>query len=92
MDFQPIRTESDHKAALRQISTLMESDPEPGTPDGAFPARHPASNLLSPPRKPARILEMTSGVVLRQPAASLGDQAKKRPREVSGPLSGPRHR
>jgi len=34
MDIQPIRTESDCKAALRQISTLMESDPEPGTPDG----------------------------------------------------------
>jgi HTH-type transcriptional regulator/antitoxin HigA len=34
MDIHPIRTESDCKAALRQISTLMESDPEPGTPDG----------------------------------------------------------
>ena len=34
MDIQPIRTESDYKAALRQISTLMESDPEPGTPEG----------------------------------------------------------
>jgi HTH-type transcriptional regulator/antitoxin HigA len=33
MDIQPIRTESDYKAALRQISTLMESDPEPGTPE-----------------------------------------------------------
>ena len=51
MDIQPIRTESDHKAALRQISTLMESDPEPGTPEGdrldilatlvqAYEARH----------------------------------------------------
>ena len=34
MDIQPIRTESDYKAALRQISTLMESDPEPGTSEG----------------------------------------------------------
>ena len=34
MDFQPIRTEVDYKAALRQISTLMESDPEPGTLEG----------------------------------------------------------
>ena len=34
MDIQPIRTESDYKAALRQISTLIESDPAPGTPEG----------------------------------------------------------
>ena len=51
MDIQPIRTESDYKAALRQISALMEADPEPGTPEGdrldilatlvqAYEARH----------------------------------------------------
>lgn len=51
MDIQPIRTESDYRAALRQVSTLMEADPEPGTPDGdrldilatlvqAYEARH----------------------------------------------------
>ena len=51
IDIQPIRTESDYKAALRQISTLMEADPEPGTPEGdrldilatlvqAYEARH----------------------------------------------------
>jgi HTH-type transcriptional regulator/antitoxin HigA len=34
MDIQPIRTDVDYKAALRQISTLMESDPHPGTPEG----------------------------------------------------------
>lgn len=34
MDIQLIPTESDYKAALRQISTLMTSDPEPGTPEG----------------------------------------------------------
>ena len=34
MDIQPIHTESDYKAALRQISTLMTSDPMPGTSDG----------------------------------------------------------
>ncbi len=33
MDIQPVHTESDCKAALRQISTLMTSDPMPGTPD-----------------------------------------------------------
>jgi HTH-type transcriptional regulator/antitoxin HigA len=30
----PIRTEEDHRAALREVSTLVELDPEPGTPDG----------------------------------------------------------
>jgi HTH-type transcriptional regulator/antitoxin HigA len=51
MDIQPIRTEVDYKAALRQISNLMESDPEPGTLEGdrldilatlvqAYEARH----------------------------------------------------
>jgi len=34
MDIHPIRTEADHRAALRQISALMETDPEPGTPEG----------------------------------------------------------
>jgi HTH-type transcriptional regulator / antitoxin HigA len=51
MEIQPIRTDADYKTALRQISTLMESDPEPGTPEGdrldilttlvqAYEARH----------------------------------------------------
>ena len=51
MDIHPIRTEADHQAALREISALMESDPELGTPEGdrldilatlvqAFEARH----------------------------------------------------
>lgn len=51
MDIHPIRTEADHRAALRQISALMETDPEPGTPEGdrldilatlvqAYEARH----------------------------------------------------
>jgi len=51
MDIQPIRTEVDYKAALRQISTLMAADPDPGTPEGdrldilttlvqAYEARH----------------------------------------------------
>jgi HTH-type transcriptional regulator/antitoxin HigA len=34
MHIQPIRNDADYKAALRQISTLMEADPEPGTPEG----------------------------------------------------------
>jgi HTH-type transcriptional regulator/antitoxin HigA len=51
MDIHPIRTEADHRAVLRQISALMETDPEPGTPEGdrldmlatlvqAYEARH----------------------------------------------------
>ena len=51
MDIRPIRTETDHQAALREISALMESDPDLGTPEGdrlyilatlvqAFEARH----------------------------------------------------
>ena len=35
MDIRPIRTESDYESALRQISALMESDPELGTPEAA---------------------------------------------------------
>lgn len=34
MDIKPIRTPDDHKAALKEISVLMESDPEMGTPQG----------------------------------------------------------
>jgi HTH-type transcriptional regulator / antitoxin HigA len=51
MEIQPIRTESDYKAALEAVSVLMESDPAPGTPLGdrldilvtliqAYEARH----------------------------------------------------
>lgn len=31
MEIQPIRTEQDHEAALREIARLMESDPTPGS-------------------------------------------------------------
>jgi HTH-type transcriptional regulator/antitoxin HigA len=34
MDIRPIRTEADHKAALKEVSRLMEEDPDIGTPDG----------------------------------------------------------
>ena len=51
MDIRPIHTQADHKATLKEISALMENDPEPGTPDGdrldilvtlvqAFEAKH----------------------------------------------------
>lgn len=51
MDIRPIHTESDYKATLKEISALMESDPDRGTPDGdrldilatlvqAYEARH----------------------------------------------------
>lgn len=34
MDIRPIHTKADHKATLKEISALMENDPEPGSPDG----------------------------------------------------------
>ena len=34
MDIRPIRTEVDYKATLKEISALMESDPDLGTPEG----------------------------------------------------------
>ena len=34
MDIRPIHNEADYKAALKEISGLMESDPELGTPKG----------------------------------------------------------
>lgn len=34
MDIRPIHTEADYKATLREISALMETDPDPGTPQG----------------------------------------------------------
>jgi HTH-type transcriptional regulator / antitoxin HigA len=34
MEIKPIHTIADYKAALKEISTLMESDPDLGTPDG----------------------------------------------------------
>lgn len=34
MEIRPIHTEADHTAALREISALMEADPDCGTPDG----------------------------------------------------------
>jgi HTH-type transcriptional regulator / antitoxin HigA len=51
MEIRPIRTEADYKTALKEISALMECDPELGIPDGdrldvlatlvhAYEARH----------------------------------------------------
>ena len=34
MDIRAIHTEADYRAALQEISALMESDPDLGTPDG----------------------------------------------------------
>ena len=34
MDIRPIRTDADCKAALKEISALMDADPDPGTPEG----------------------------------------------------------
>lgn len=51
MNIRPIRTESEHAAALRQLSAWFDNEPEPGTDDGdcfeilvtlveAYEARH----------------------------------------------------
>ena len=51
MNIRPIHTEADYRSALREISALMDADPDPGTPEGdqldilatlvqAFEARH----------------------------------------------------
>ena len=34
MEIRPVRTEADYKAALKEISRLVEHDPDIGTPDG----------------------------------------------------------
>lgn len=34
MDIRPIRTEADYKATLKEVSALIDLDPEVGTPDG----------------------------------------------------------
>jgi HTH-type transcriptional regulator/antitoxin HigA len=34
MEITPIRTEKDYRAALRVVSTLVDQDPPPDTPDG----------------------------------------------------------
>ena len=34
MDIKPIRTNDDYRGALKEISTLMETDPDLGTPEG----------------------------------------------------------
>jgi len=34
MEIQPIKTEADYKATLKEVSKLMEGDPKLGTPEG----------------------------------------------------------
>lgn len=34
MDIRPIHTDTDHQAALRELSAYFDNEPEPGTPDG----------------------------------------------------------
>ncbi|PIT71933.1 type II toxin-antitoxin system HigA family antitoxin [Limnohabitans sp. B9-3] len=59
MDIKPIRNENDYKAALKEVSLLMESDPDLASPEGdrldvlvtlvqAFEARHYAIDLPDP--------------------------------------------
>ncbi|GAA4325091.1 DNA-binding protein [Pigmentiphaga soli] len=59
MEIRPIYTEADYRAALKEISRLMESDPALGTPDGdrldvlatlvqAYEAKHYPIDLPDP--------------------------------------------
>lgn len=34
MEITPIRTANDYRAALREVSALVDKDPAPETPDG----------------------------------------------------------
>ena len=34
MEIRPVRTKADYKAALKEISALVEADPAPGTAEG----------------------------------------------------------
>lgn len=59
MNIKPIRTDDDYKATLKEVSALMDGDPEMGTPDGdrldvlatlvqAYEARHFPMELPDP--------------------------------------------
>ena len=34
MDIRPLHTDDGYRAALAEVSALIDQDPEPGTPDG----------------------------------------------------------
>ena len=51
MEIRPIHTDADYQAALKEVSALVDADPQPGTPEGdrldilatlveAYEARH----------------------------------------------------
>lgn len=59
MEIRPIHTDADYTAALREVSTYFDNEPEPGTPDGdrfeilltlveAYEARHFPIDLPDP--------------------------------------------
>ncbi|MGD9583649.1 MAG: type II toxin-antitoxin system HigA family antitoxin [Lysobacterales bacterium] len=59
MDIRPIHTEADHKSTLKEISVLIDSDPDLGTPEGdrldilatlvqAYEAKHVAITAPDP--------------------------------------------
>ncbi len=59
MEIRPIRTDADYKVTLKDVSRLMQTDPEPGTADGdrldvlatlvqAYEAKHYPIDLPDP--------------------------------------------
>jgi len=49
MEIQPIQTEADYKATLKEVSKLMESDPKLGTPEGLNSKRPRADDWAAQP-------------------------------------------
>lgn len=59
MEIQPIRNDTDHRRALRELSAFFDREPEPGTPEGdrfdvlltlveAHESRHFPTGLVDP--------------------------------------------
>lgn len=46
MDILPIRTRQDYKRTLREVSRLVDSDPDPRTPQLALEPGIPAESLI----------------------------------------------
>lgn len=76
MDIRPIHTEADYKAALNEISALMDSDPDLGTPEGdrvdilatlvqAYEAKHVPMAAPDTLRRIRRIISALSAANVR---------------------------
>ncbi|MCZ7562262.1 MAG: transcriptional regulator [Burkholderiaceae bacterium] len=82
MEIRPIHTDADYKAALREISTYFDNEPEPGTPDGdrfeilltlveAYEARHFPIDLPDPVEAIKFRMEQ-AGLTPKDPVPAIG--------------------